>query len=160
MVKAFLQKLHDLCHEYETHKSQIRTDENVQRILKRCWRYYREICFEKYPFPKGLDILFETLHSELHQLQIEGPRRVEEIPATLDHISSTLTELQSSFKVMYSLMQTAKVGIDQSFKLYHSRVDCSTGNDNAIEGYREKDKLIFRCAGCGKQWEVKGWDMV
>jgi hypothetical protein len=37
MVKKFLQKLHDLCHEYETHKSHIRSDENVQRILKRCW---------------------------------------------------------------------------------------------------------------------------
>jgi len=155
MVRTFFQKLHNLCHEYETHRSQIKKDEVVQKIVTRSWKKCRQIYFGNYPFPECLDTLFETLHGELHQHEIEEPHRVEELPPKLDYISSFLTELQSSFQAVYSLMQTASIRIDQSFKLYHSRTDCGTGNDNAIEGYREKDKFIFRCTGCGKQWELK-----
>jgi len=151
---VILEKLHDLCHEYFAHRDEIQSDERVRFFLDKFLEFTRIFSQE------NIDYFLKHIHDSLHEFRLHESYHIEEIPAKLEHISFSLNKMRSDFAEMYSIMQATKAGIDQSFKIYHSRTYCTGTDDNAIEGYREKDRMIFKCTVCNKEWEIRGWDMV
>lgn len=139
MARVFLQQLHDLCHEYEAHKSQIKEDKNVHRVLKECWRCFRPC------FPEDLDHLFKCLHEMLHGAQVKP---FEELPPSPEEYD--FQSLGTMLKWSNMMMMKLKRQTDIILKGRCPECGGDLVEDVVFNSSKQKYELRLRCKQQGK----------
>lgn len=144
MTRSFLIKLHDLCHEFMTHREEIMNDRRLHELLG---------------YNLDIDILkwlsqLEEIHKRLHNLEM--PESVATISGI--EIRNSLSGISNQLAMMYVQMQSLSLGVDRAFRIIHN---CDDGTDNTVVAYRKGATLTLQCSnsGCQEEWEIQeGWE--
>ena len=105
MVDTFLSKLHELCHDYEVHKKQIKVDRQTNRIFNILYQ-------SRLQTSEDMDKLFSMLHEVLHQ-DIGDSHRGEGVSSKDDESAYILKDMQSNIRAMLNLLEKVDAGVQQ-----------------------------------------------
>ena len=105
MVQTFLLKLHDLCHDYEVHKNQIKGNKQTNRIFNILYQ-------SRLQTPEDMDKLFSRLHEVLHQ-NIGDSHRGGDRSYKDDKSAYILKDIQLNITAMLNLLENVNAGVQQ-----------------------------------------------